>query len=566
MEDSNKLIFYSLLLLLILNLVMKFWDIGNVSSGDEYIEVIEALRVDSGQLNLDRLGKRVYLYILSVEYALYYLFGWALGLFESPIDFATKVARDMQPLLLLGRSTSVILSTITVWLTYKTGEKIHSPLVGLLAAVFLSSTTLVLELSKYARVDATLGFLIASSMYFIIRIAQAESPNLKVYAWAGLFAALAFQCKPQGIVLLVPAAIAHFMRREEDSSIIKHSTGPSVKIFLSLFALGIVLGNPAVLVDPQKYLTHLIDLRTVYTQPMNVFSYNQLGYISYITFFLRGMGIPLFMVTISSVIWMTLFSLRRVEHILLLAFIGAFYLVLGGSKHNVMPDYMLPIYPYIYIVAAIFLCTMTNLVLKDRRKAKLTLSLFCLLLLVYPATRTMTYLVSVTYPNTRILAKEWIETNIPPHSKILMDTGRSINSIGPLIAADEKSLKTTISQLKDRISAKEVNTRLVSEDGAILYRLLLKTVPSISYNIQTTGRGLFLKDLDYYREQGFEYVIVSDAVSAPFLSHAGRKIRPQSTNFYARVRKELCLLKRIEPPVINRGNDTFYIYAFNNNC
>ncbi len=97
-------------------------------------------------------------------------------------------------------------------MTYQIGKKVHSPFSGIVASFFLAVTPLVVEMAHYARVDATLGFLVIASMFFIFRLYQEESEKLIDYIMAGFFAGLAMQCKPQGIVIVVPFIAAIFLR------------------------------------------------------------------------------------------------------------------------------------------------------------------------------------------------------------------------------------------------------------------------------------------------------------------------------------------------------------------
>ena len=62
--DANERI---LLLILVLSLALRIWGIWNIEQTDEYNEVFEALKIDSGYLNYERWNKKVLIYILAVE-------------------------------------------------------------------------------------------------------------------------------------------------------------------------------------------------------------------------------------------------------------------------------------------------------------------------------------------------------------------------------------------------------------------------------------------------------------------------------------------------------------------
>jgi hypothetical protein len=111
---STPFIFWTVVLIALL---IRLYGIWNVTTTDEYNEVIEALRVCSGHFNFERWIKRGYLYILAFEYGVYYVIGWIFNAFSSPVDFAEKLVRNMEPLFVLGRITSAVSAACTVGLS-----------------------------------------------------------------------------------------------------------------------------------------------------------------------------------------------------------------------------------------------------------------------------------------------------------------------------------------------------------------------------------------------------------------------------------------------------------------
>ena len=92
-----------LIVILFVGFLIRFWGIWNIEQTDEFNEVFEALKVDSGRLNLLRWNKKVLVYILAIEYGIYFCAGWVTGLFQSVPDFISKIVINMQPLFILGR-------------------------------------------------------------------------------------------------------------------------------------------------------------------------------------------------------------------------------------------------------------------------------------------------------------------------------------------------------------------------------------------------------------------------------------------------------------------------------
>ena len=62
-------------------------------------------------------------------------------------------------------------------------------------------------------------------------------------------------------------------------------------------------------------------------------------------------------------------------------------------------------------------------------------------LIVLPALKIIPFELSLTKQNTRYMAKEWIEKNIHRGSKMLIDSGRTINTYSPPIFPNAANLK-----------------------------------------------------------------------------------------------------------------------------
>lgn len=111
-----------LVAILLITFVIRVWGIWNIEQTDEFNEVFEALKVDSGHLNLDRWNKKVLIYILAVEYGIFFATGWILGIYSSVADFASKIVVNMAPLFIIGRATSAFFGTVIVFVTYLMGR------------------------------------------------------------------------------------------------------------------------------------------------------------------------------------------------------------------------------------------------------------------------------------------------------------------------------------------------------------------------------------------------------------------------------------------------------------
>jgi len=550
-----------LLCVLVLAFASRIYGIWNADSSDEYNEVFEALRVCSGHLNYERWFKRFYLYILSLQYGLFYIVGWLFGQFASPADFAAKIIRDMTPLFIIGRVTSALMGTFSVFMTYRIGSLLYGKNVGLLASLFLALNAVNIELSHYARVDATLCAVVLTSFYFIAKMLRSEEVSLvRYYAFAGLFCGIAFQNKIPSVILLIPFGYAHLARVDFTLSVRK-VLNRNLVVFCALFLIGMAIGNPAILIAPLKFVGGVLSMGEVFTTPINETRSDSIGYVAYLHYFYKELGLPLTVLAVFS-IWRAVIR-RAGEDLLLLSFILSFYGLMGASRYMVSNSYMIPLMPFLYILCAKGLFGAFN---RSRMQPHLkgkVLVIAVLIVLVIPITNMARLVASFSGKNTRNIAKEWIEQKIPFGTRILMDSGKTINSAAPDIAQNKDSILRSIEEIRGHIASQTFNdpTKMVDQNAVKYYEMLLLSVPENSYDITSTKFGLEVKNIDFYRNSGYKYFIISE----------GRKLARSDTFTAARYREvhrfyssldtdpRLVLVKVIAPNPTSRG-DTFLIY------
>lgn len=566
-QPTSKIDYHTKLLIFVITsaFLLRVWGIWNATSTDEYNEVFEALRVCSGNLNYERWFKRFYLYILAIEYGIYYVINWIFGVFQSPSDFAVKIVRDMEPLFLMGRMTSVLLGTSSVFMTYMVGKVLFNRTAGLLAALFLCLNVVNIELSHYARVDASLCFLTLTTFYFIALICKnREHAKVKWYVLAGIFYGCAFQNKPQAVVLIVPFAYAHFSNYQI-RDLAKVLLNKKIFHFCWAAILGFLIGNPAVLFAPHKFIASLLDLEKVYTTAVNFRKNEHIGFIAYGIYFFKELGVLLTCLAGYSLI-KTIFSRKR-EIILLFCFMIPFYLLMGASQYMVSFSYMIPFMPFLYLMIAVCLQQIVA-GLVSTKKAPVALSVITLCLLIQPLYNVIKFEISMTGANTRILSKKWIEENIPFDSKILMDSGKTINSSAPQIAMNAKSINRLLNAKKDGLKEGTLNdtTKMVDEKSLVYFEMLLKTIPKESYDITSTGFGLNVRPLAYYIENKFQYFVISESMKHSRTDSFFASQHPQIAHFYRSLDndKRVKLIHTITPSIKNSGG-SLYIYKLEEN-
>jgi hypothetical protein len=227
--------------------------------------------------------------------------------------------------------------------------------------------------------------------------------------------------------------------------------------------------------------------------------------------------------------------------------------------------YMIPAMPFLYLLIGDLLSTGGRgprlRITGTRQSGAGVMMVIFFLAMILPAAEVLKHGRSLTGPNTRYLAKEWIEANIPSGSKILMDSGKSINSFAPPIAENEAALRRILARAEENVESGIIVNNIVDQNALIYYELLLETAPERSYDITSTMFGLEVKDINYYLENGYNYFIISRHMKSARTNPFFASVDPDTAGFYQALDEDsrLRLVKIISPSKINRG-DTFLLY------
>jgi hypothetical protein len=333
--------------------------------------------------------------------------------------------------------------------------------------------------------------------------------------------------------------------------------------FALFFVLGFVLANPPVVMAPLRFAENIFNLKRVYSETINAAPNEILGFFAYPLFYYRSMG-PLISIITAVSLFHALIQKKPV-HIVILSFLVAFYLLMGSTKNLFAPYYLIPVMPVLYLLVGDFLTTIyswATVRLPVSRIASFSaVGLTSALCLYIPVSNVVYHDLSLYGKNTRYLAKDWIETNIPFGSKILMDSGKSINSSAPPIAENRQSIERTLANARKNISEGKIVHEMVDKNALIYYELLLKTVPDKAYDITSTMFGLKVESLEYYIATGYGYLIISEDMKLARTGEYARTNMPKIAAFYSSLDtdKRIKLIKTISPGPENSGT-VFLIY------
>lgn len=293
---------------------------------------------------------------------------YVLKLLSPLTGLASDSAYD---LFTLGRALSAVADTITVLLVYAVGARFFGRWAGLLGAAFLALAPLHIQQSHFFVTDVLLSCLLMASFFFLARSLTKATPG--TFALAGLFFGLALATKVSAApfsLVFVAAALIHAVDGNAANGPVgdsraARSQGRARWQALSLFSIAagtaiiaFALAQPYALIDKGTYLKDLA-YESQMVRRLSDLPYTR-QYIATPAYFyhiqqltLWGLGVPLGLLTWAGVAfsgWMAVVRRHR-HHILLAAWVVPYFLVAGSFQVKFM-RYMLPITPFMFVMAA----------------------------------------------------------------------------------------------------------------------------------------------------------------------------------------------------------------------
>jgi 4-amino-4-deoxy-L-arabinose transferase-like glycosyltransferase len=497
-----------LLAIVLIGFSLRVWGIGfglpYDYHPDEHQYVGEAVHfLVEGGLNPGKFNNpSLYKYVLFAQYAVLYVAGRVIGAFQSGLDFQALWAHDPTPFFVLGRLTSAALSTATIVLVYLIGKRAYGRRQGLTAALLLSLVFLHARDSHYAVNDVPLAFVVCTALLCCLCLMR--SGSWRDYLAAGMSSGLATSIKYSGVFLIFPLFLAHvWSRRARLSALLAGSVDRRVLMALLAFAVAFVLGTPYSLLDHETFTKDLVKM---YERGAYGYKGIQIDSVSGWGFYLKslnwGMGYALLSLSLCGVlyaIWR-----HREEDMVLVSYPVILYASMG-SQLMFFSRFIIPAIPILTVLAARFLLDVVDrLPVRDSCR-KAALPVLAVLILAQPGWSTIRHDILLTREDTRTLAREWIEANIPSGARIARE------SLGPSLSSEGAPVPGS-----DRF-----------------------------YDVSTIGgRKTAEHSIGYYREN-YDYLIVNSFEYDVVLSH--RREAEARTRFYTDLDEQVQLAAVFRP-------------------
>lgn len=407
---------------------------------DEEVIIKRAMGFFTGDLNPHFFFyPTFYLYLTFVPYIFYYLLLKLSGAILSIDDFFALFILNLSPFHLISRSISAVSGIISIYLIYLLAKKIYSKEIGLLSGLFLSLAYLHARDSHFGTTDVPLTLMVILSYIFITDILLSG----RRYLLAGIFGGLAASMKYNGAILAFPILVAHLLNKKNpEESFIKKIFDKKLFISAIVMILSFLFVSPYILLDYKPFLKGM----KIITRAVNegIEMKFDIGWIFYSKFTLRyGIGIPLLLVSLLGIAY--LIYRHKKEDILLLSFPLLYYLLIGNS-YGVFSRYMIPVIPFLCIFAAVAVYNFISS-LSFLKKYSLIVSFVISIIILFPSIYSlMNFNKIISMEDTRNLALNWIDRNIPSGSRIYMHGHYEYEL--PLLQKDFENIKEDISFIK----------------------------------------------------------------------------------------------------------------------
>ena len=528
---------------------------------DEGKEIHRALKLGAGEYYWG-FGKGGLYYILFVEYVLLYVYWWLTGGVANAHDFALHIVRDPSMLFLLGRLTVAVMGTLSCLVIFQIGRHTYDWRFAL-AAALLAATSYVHALFSHV-INVDIGMMLAMWAAVFAYLLYEKTAQTRWLIGAGIFAGLAIAFKLPGAVVLPALFLAIGSRSEhwrQPRQMLKEAGVVIIVTVITLttvtpewiFELGSILQPYFWLIHGQVAASGAFEgdlhdkFRAVTTR----------GGGSR-TIYLETLIEPRnLLLTLAAVTGAAIGFLRRerwpmIWSVLTVLFVGLMSLSSRGQPEH----YLLPVLPCLWLLGARALMVVSG------RPPLVVAGLVCIVTLPTAALVRQNH--ELTQLDTRVIAKGWIEANIPSGARILADSFQYRFTPSPPLIPDQSAVLRQI----EGVSGESNRFRGVSQNTLKLYAEAMQSVSGPRYELHPTVWGLTVQDAGYYAERCFDYIITSSIISDRYRSDLNRQRFPKSARFYDHLDGDSRLQKVyvVEPIEWHRPGPTITVYKLLLSC
>jgi hypothetical protein len=534
---------------------------------DEAMIVNHAVAFGTGDLNPHAfVYPSLYMYVLFIVYGTTYVTGRFVGVFGSINDFIHLFFTDVTIFYLPGRLIAVFCGVAAVWMVYKLGRRAYTLRVGLISAAILSFSVLHVFYSHFVKTHVPAGLLVIIALWFAWSIYQGQNKWWR-YCAAGATVGLGASTIYHAGLALVSIGIAHLLHSNKRSGL--HPAD------LKLGAAALSSFAAFVLTTPYSVLDWSTFFSDVTASAALAYSGEHWMHGTFYPFtsLIPGFGQPLGTIALLGLGY-ALVRHRPADLILgsQPLTVGLFFMLFPVKE----PHHTLIAYPAISILAGSFVADAITWLLARRIGLQpVAAATVTALLVTGSALQSFESAYRFSLPDTRLLAKLWVEEHIPPGSRIVMDSGKYyLGVFGPPLRLSHWTLEQFIARGESlagqSLASRDGTRRAGYSREAVFFSYQLQTldnqpaydVTQILHDVGSPRSDVL--SLEDYRASGMEYAITSSwARDSYFNNDNSAKQHPNKTakyrNFYQSLEVHATLLRQFSPSA-NAAGPTLRIY------
>ena len=416
---------FLLLAALILRLVGIGFDLPHLYHPDEDALVMPAINIlktgDWAPLRMEY--GTLHIYLLTAVFSGVYVLSARDGQISS-VDQLPLFERGSIPAIydnpeyfVAARVVSAVFGTLFVLIVYMLGRRLGNERQGLIAAAIAAFLPALIANDHFATTDTALMFWIALSLYLLLRAYDNwERDSLWAYVGAGFVCGLATSTKYNGLVLVVPLLLVPLLRVKSLDEILslRVISGPLA------MAAGFLAGTPYAVITLPEFLGWFGYSLQVYNNPNLEFTMPV--WLWHLRYHVTSPHAPIIILgVVGFVLSFRYWQWRRA--FIMNGFIVALWIAILGQT-NAQTRMWLPGASVIILWAALVL----DLVIKkteawlvrSQRNPRWSLALLLILLIPFLAV-SVRYDLNFQNGDVRTQAREWVEENIPPGTAVAVD-------------------------------------------------------------------------------------------------------------------------------------------------
>ena len=541
-------------------------------SGDAYRYLQIAVKFGSGDINPHFFTHpALSFYITYVAEASLFIFSYLVGFVDSASDFAGLFFSNLFPFLVAGRIPSLLFGIGTIYLVYLIGKKIWSRDAALCASIMLTLTPLHIIESQTIRIRSIATFFGILCLFFVFNIL--EKGRKRDYILAGSSLGFALATEYTMIFFTFPiltVIILRLLGQKDNKEDICLSPKKGLLLICIAALVVFVLSTPFTLFDyPSNVNTFFSNLKygvetTHYiasTSTDNSYLVTKLKKIMMNFYYtinilfrndISSMGKVFASVSIAGV--MFAIYKRDKKDIILLSLLPGYFLIQPLVVYQ-MPRMVLMAYPVLILFASRFLVASLEWGCKRNKVQKLVFYLLIFVLVLPNLVWSAKHINQLLQKDTRIMAKNWIEENIPSGSHILIESYKLSNLIS--LNESKESLygkylryKSIIEKIPNykgyALLRKKIEMENVQEPAYDVSYFYPRSFGILHDEFTSKIANQKVLSIDEYRRRGIDYVVVarykpSDDFSSEFM----KKRQPEFHYVFETLDQECRLLKTI---------------------